>query len=52
MEIPLPLPILLDGATGTELQRRGMPPGACAETWVLEHPEVLTACLLYTSRCV
>lgn len=43
MEIPLPLPILLDGATGTELQRRGMPPGACTETWVLEHPEVLTA---------
>lgn len=43
MEIPLPLPILLDGATGTELQRRGMPPGVCTETWVLEHPEVLTA---------
>ena len=38
---PIPLPILLDGATGTELQRRGMPVGACTEAWVLEHPEAL-----------
>ncbi len=34
-------PLLLDGATGTELQRRGMPSGACTEQWVLDHPEVL-----------
>ncbi len=39
--IPLSLPILMDGATGTELYRRGMPAGACTETWVLEHPEEL-----------
>ena len=38
---PFSLPILLDGATGTELCRRGMPAGACAEQWVLEHPDAL-----------
>ena len=39
--IPLSLPILMDGATGTELQKRGMPAGACTEQWALEHPEAL-----------
>lgn len=39
--IPLSLPILMDGATGTELLKRGMPAGACTEQWVLEHPQVL-----------
>ncbi len=39
--LPLPLPILLDGATGTQLQQRGMPRGVCTETWVLEHPEAI-----------
>ncbi|MGN1004782.1 MAG: homocysteine S-methyltransferase family protein [Oscillospiraceae bacterium] len=39
--IPLSTPILLDGATGTQLQQRGMPQGVCTETWVLEHPEAL-----------
>ncbi len=34
-------PFLLDGATGTELQKRGMPAGVCPERWVLEHPEAL-----------
>lgn len=34
-------PLILDGATGTALQKRGMPAGACTEQWVLEHPEVL-----------
>ena len=29
--IPRSLPILLDGATGTELYRRGMPQGVSAE---------------------
>ena len=38
---PIPLPIVMDGATGTELQKRGMPVGACTEQWILEHPEVL-----------
>lgn len=37
----LPLPLLLDGATGSELLRRGMPAGVCTERWVLEHPQVL-----------
>lgn len=39
--IPLPLPVILDGATGTELLRRGMPGGACPEAWALEHPGVI-----------
>ena len=34
-------PLILDGATGTGLQKRGMPAGACSEQWVLEHPEAL-----------
>lgn len=33
--------VILDGATGTELQRRGMPEGVCPEQWVIEHPNVL-----------
>ena len=39
--IPLSAPILMDGATGTELLKRGMPAGACTGQWVLEHPQVL-----------
>ena len=41
MDVPLCLPILSDGATGTQLYQRGMPRGVCTETWVLEHPDVL-----------
>lgn len=33
--------LILDGATGTELQKRGLPEGVCPEQWVLEHPDVL-----------
>lgn len=33
--------VLLDGATGTELQQKGMPVGVCPEKWVAEHPEAL-----------
>ena len=33
--------IQLDGATGTELMKRGMPVDACMEQWVLERPGVL-----------
>jgi 5-methyltetrahydrofolate--homocysteine methyltransferase len=33
--------LLHDGATGTELQKRGMPAGVCPERWVLEHPDAL-----------
>ncbi len=34
--------IILDGATGTNLQNAGMPTGVCPELWILEHPDVLT----------
>jgi 5-methyltetrahydrofolate--homocysteine methyltransferase len=34
--------LLLDGATGTELQKRGMPAGVAPEKWVLENPTALT----------
>ena len=34
---------LLDGATGSNLMKAGMPRGGCTETWVLEHPEALIA---------
>lgn len=33
--------ILLDGATGTNLQKAGMPIGVCPEQWILEHPDVM-----------
>lgn len=36
-----PLPMVLDGSTGTSLMREGMPDGYCTEKWVLEHPETL-----------
>ena len=34
-------PIILDGATGSNLRAAGMPAGVCTEQWVLEHPAVL-----------
>jgi 5-methyltetrahydrofolate--homocysteine methyltransferase len=37
MEVHFPL--ILDGATGTQLQKRGCVGGVCSEQWVLEHPE-------------
>jgi len=33
--------LILDGATGTELQKRGMPRGACPEKWCLENPAAI-----------
>ena len=35
--------ILLDGATGTNLQNAGMPVGVCPEQWILENPDVMIA---------
>lgn len=35
--------VLLDGATGSNLRKAGMPVGVCAEAWIYEHPEVITA---------
>jgi len=32
---------LLDGATGSNLQKAGMPRGCCTESWILEHPDAL-----------
>ena len=34
-------PLILDGATGSNLMRAGMPKGVCTEQWVLEHKDVL-----------
>lgn len=34
-------PVILDGATGTNLMAAGMPVGACPEAWILENPQVL-----------
>ena len=31
--------ILLDGATGSNLRKAGMPVGVSTELWVLEHPQ-------------
>ena len=39
MEIRFPL--ILDGATGTELQKRGYGGDVSAEQWTLEHPDVI-----------
>lgn len=35
--------VILDGATGSNLQRHGMKAGDCPELWILEHPEVFVA---------
>lgn len=39
MEVRFPL--ILDGSTGTQLQKRGFDSSICAEEWVLQHPEVI-----------
>ena len=33
--------MILDGATGSNLQERGLPAGVCPEEWILENPDVL-----------
>ena len=33
--------IYLDGATGSNLMKAGMPVGVCPEQWILEHEDVL-----------
>ena len=35
------LPLILDGATGTQLQKRGFTGDQCAEAWTLAHPDVM-----------
>lgn len=34
-------PLLLDGATGSNLQKMGMPKGCCTEEWILSNPETI-----------
>lgn len=33
--------IILDGATGSNLMKAGMPRGVCTEAWILEHENIL-----------
>ena len=33
--------VLLDGATGSNLMKAGMPRGVCTESWIAENPEAL-----------
>ena len=35
--------VLLDGATGSNLQKAGMPRGCCTEEWILANPEQLVS---------
>ncbi len=39
---PFDLPLILDGATGTALLKRGMQTGECTEKFILENPHILT----------
>lgn len=36
-------PVFLDGATGSNLQKIGMPRGCCTEEWILANPDKLVA---------
>lgn len=36
-------PVLLDGATGSNLMKAGMPRGCCTEEWVLANPDKLVS---------
>ena len=37
----LSFPMILDGATGTQLQKRGYTGEECAESWILRHPQAI-----------
>lgn len=41
MDEDVRLPLLLDGATGTNLFKAGMPKGVCVEKWILENEDVI-----------
>ena len=43
MAFPFTLPLVLDGATGTELQKVGMPAGVCAERWILDNSQAMAS---------
>ena len=36
-------PLILDGATGSNLMKAGMPRGCCTEEWILANPEALVS---------
>ena len=36
-------PVILDGAWGTEFQKRGLPPGQVPDPWNIEKPEIVEA---------
>lgn len=40
-EMAKDFPVFLDGATGSNLQKAGMPTGVCPELWIIEHKEIL-----------
>ncbi len=40
-KFPFKLPLVLDGATGTELIKKGMPAGVSVQAWVLDNPDAL-----------
>ena len=44
--------VLTDGAWGTQLQARGMPPGVCPDTWNLRHPDLVAQVPVRTSMPV
>lgn len=33
--------LFLDGATGSNLMKKGMPAGVCPEQWIIDHPEAI-----------
>ena len=33
--------LFLDGATGSNLMKAGMPAGVCPEQWILEHEDIM-----------
>ena len=35
-------PVILDGATGSNLIQAGMPRGVCTEEWIVQNPQPLT----------
>lgn len=41
MKFPFKLPLLLDGATGTNLMERGMKGNCCVEEWICQNPSIL-----------
>ena len=43
LQLCSPGPVLMDGATGSNLMKAGMPRGCCTEEWILANPEKLVS---------